>query len=63
MSIVKQAKFICFLEDDLAIPFDAIALALRQCSPMADFLPMSLWQNGLITLDQLAQIFDWLEAA
>jgi Protein of unknown function (DUF2949) len=63
MSAFKQAKFLCFLEDELAIPFDAIALALRQCAPMANLLPMSLWQNGLITLDQLAQIFYWLETA
>jgi hypothetical protein len=63
MSTTQQAKFLCFLEDELAIPFDAIALALRQCAPMANFLPMALWQNGLVTLDQLAQIFDWLEAA
>jgi hypothetical protein len=63
MSAIKQAKFISFLEDDLAIPLDAIALALRKCSPTPNFLPMTLWQYGLITLDQLAQIFDWLEAA
>jgi hypothetical protein len=32
--------------------------------PKQDYapLPMILWQYGLITLEQLAQIFDWLDA-
>jgi hypothetical protein len=26
-------------------------------------LPMILWQYGLVTLEQLDRIFDWLETA
>jgi Protein of unknown function (DUF2949) len=63
MSTSKQAQLIRFLETDLAIPRTAIALGLRQCAPINDFLPMTLWQHGLISLDQLAQIFDWMETA
>ncbi|MBW4677084.1 MAG: DUF2949 domain-containing protein [Desmonostoc geniculatum HA4340-LM1] len=50
-----------FLEKELAISGKAISLALRHCEQTPNFLAMTLWQYGLITLDQLAQIFDWLE--
>jgi hypothetical protein len=63
MSPLRQTQLIRFLEEDLAIPVAEIALALRHCATSPRFLPMTLWQYGLITLDQLAQIFDWLEAA
>jgi Protein of unknown function (DUF2949) len=63
MSTTRQDQLIQFLREDLAIPVAAIALGLKQCATMPNFLPMTLWQDGLITLDQLAQIFDWLEAA
>ncbi|MDZ8081599.1 MAG: DUF2949 domain-containing protein [Nostoc sp. SerVER01] len=52
-----------FLEKELAISGKAISLALRHCEQTPNFLAMTLWQYGLITLDQLAQIFDWLEEA
>jgi Protein of unknown function (DUF2949) len=55
-----QAKLIKFLREELAIPATAIALALRQPEQGTN-LPMVLWQYGLITLDQLNQIFDWME--
>lgn len=54
-----------FLQDELAIPADAIAMALRQnreSAPM-NFIPMILWQYGLVTLEQLDLIFEWLETA
>ena len=57
-----QAKLIKFLRDELAVPATAIALALRQPEQGTN-LPMVLWQYGLITLDQLNQIFDWMERA
>ena len=57
-----QAKLIKFLRDELAVPTTAIALALRQPEQGTN-LPMVLWQYGLITLDQLNQIFDWMETA
>ena len=55
-------KLIRWLQEELEIPGASIALALRQGEPSPTFLPMILWQYGLITLDQLDQIFDWLEA-
>lgn len=63
MSPAKQDRLIQFLRKDLAFPAAAIALALKKCAAMPNFLPMTLWQYGLISLEQLGQIFDWLEAA
>jgi hypothetical protein len=54
-------QLVHFLEEDLGISRKAISLALRHCEQTPNFLAMTLWQYGLITLDQLAQIFDWLE--
>ncbi|MBD2256030.1 DUF2949 domain-containing protein [Pseudanabaena sp. FACHB-2040] len=63
MSATKQRQLIDFLQGDLAIPADAIALALRQTEQAPSTMPMVLWQYGLVTLEQLNRIFDWLEAA
>lgn len=58
-----QTQLISFLEKDLDVPADSIAIALRQCQQTPCQLPMILWQYGLITIGQLEQIFDWLETA
>ncbi|MBN3949524.1 MAG: DUF2949 domain-containing protein [Nostoc sp.] len=54
-------QLVHFLEEELGISGGAISLALRDCEQTPNFLAMTLWQYGLVTLDQLAQIFDWLE--
>ncbi|WP_193195562.1 DUF2949 domain-containing protein [Nostoc sp. MG11] len=59
MEATKQ--LVHFLEEDLGISDRAISLALRHCEQTPNFLPITLWQYGLVTLDQLTQIFDWLE--
>lgn len=56
-------RLIRFLQDDLAIPSASIDLAVRQGEQTPNQLPMLLWQYGLVTLEQLDQIFDWLETA
>lgn len=67
MQPTQQQRLIEFLERDLAIPTSAIALGLRQqeqSTPLPDnLLPMVLWQYGLLTIEQLDQVFDWLETA
>jgi hypothetical protein len=67
MQPTPQQKLIDFLEKDLAIPTKAIAIGLRHqeaATPLPDnLLPMVLWQYGLITIDQLDQVFEWLETA
>lgn len=67
----NYAQFIRFLQEDLAISSSSIDLAERVCASFgmrnrdADPtpLPMVLWQYGLVTIQQLEQIFDWLETA
>jgi hypothetical protein len=63
MSPSKYTRFIRFLQEDLAISAASIAMATRQREQDPGPLPMILWQYGLITLEQLDQIYDWLESA
>ncbi|EKQ69215.1 Protein of unknown function (DUF2949) [Leptolyngbyaceae cyanobacterium JSC-12] len=57
------ARLIRFLQEDLAISASSIAIALRHSEQDPGPLPMILWQYGLITLEQLDRIYDWLENA
>jgi hypothetical protein len=63
MAPATYTRFIRFLQEDLAISASAIAVALRHREQDPGPLPMILWQYGLITLEQLDQIYDWLETA
>lgn len=56
-------QFIEFLQQDLSLSTEAIALAYRRQEPTLNQLPILLWNYGLITLQQLNKIFDWLETA
>lgn len=51
-----------FLRKRLEISEDSLTVALRQSQQLPHLLPMILWQYGLISLEQLEQIFDWWEA-
>jgi hypothetical protein len=57
----SDTQFIEFLQQKLSISVSEIAVALRRRELEHDPLPMVLWQYGLISIDQLAQIFDWLD--
>lgn len=59
---MRTQRLLQFLQTELAVPAEAIEVALRQQEP-PNLLPMVLWQYGLITLDQLNKVFDWLETA
>lgn len=61
MAAATYSRFMHFLQEDLAISADSLAVALRQREQDPGPLPMILWQYGLITLEQLDQIYDWLE--
>jgi hypothetical protein len=61
--VTYQTQLIHFLQEELAIPTEAINMALRQTDDRSNLLPVVLWQYGLITIEQLDQVFDWLEAA
>ncbi|MBL1177434.1 DUF2949 domain-containing protein [Pantanalinema sp. GBBB05] len=58
-----DARLIQFLQEELAIPAAAIAVAQRHQDITPNLLPIILWQYGLVTLDDLNRIFDWLETA
>jgi Protein of unknown function (DUF2949) len=60
MNAKHDPKLIEFLQQELSISPEAIALVLRQ-KPASAQLPIMLWQYGLITLQQLDKIFDWRE--
>lgn len=61
MDSLPNNLLIDFLVSELAIPRDSIALGLRQSETAPNLLPMVLWQYGLVTTEQLDQIFTWLE--
>ncbi|MBD2258333.1 DUF2949 domain-containing protein [Pseudanabaena sp. FACHB-2040] len=61
MTPSKQTRLIEFLRDTLAVPADALALGLRRAEQAPNLLPMILWQYGFVDLEQLNQIFDWME--
>ncbi len=61
MKSTKLTRLISFLQSELAIPANWIALAQKQCEQDQNLLLMILWQYGLVTLLQLEQVFDWLE--
>jgi Protein of unknown function (DUF2949) len=56
-------QFLQFLEEELKLSADSISIALRHPENEPALMPMILWQYGLITLDQLNKIFDWMEQA
>jgi Protein of unknown function (DUF2949) len=54
-------QLIDFLQQELSIAPEAIALVVRRHQPTISQLPIMLWQYGLITIQQLDKIFDWRE--
>lgn len=55
-----HGPLIQFLQRDLSVSDEAITLALKHPDREIAPLPMILWQYGLISIEQLNQIFDWL---
>jgi hypothetical protein len=54
---------ILFLQQDLGLSSEQITFALRQIQQAPHQLPMILWQYGMVNIQQLDRIFDWLETA
>lgn len=52
-----------FLRDELSISDAALNLAKRQQGVTTEQLPIILWQYGLVTLEELDRIFDWMATA
>ncbi len=56
-----ETQLIYFLQCEMDIPNAEIDMVLRRREFAEEPLPMLLWQYGLISLNQLEQIFNWLE--
>ncbi|HEY9876059.1 MAG TPA: DUF2949 domain-containing protein [Candidatus Obscuribacterales bacterium] len=63
MAPTRYSRLVRFLQEDLAISSSSMAIALRHLEHDPGPLPMILWQYGLVTLEQLDRIYDWLETA
>ena len=63
MATKNYAKFIRFLQEELALSADSISIALKHREQDPGPLPMILWRYGLVTLEELNRIYDWLETA
>jgi hypothetical protein len=58
---VTHSRLIQFLQEELAVSPNSLAIAERSARQERGPLPMVLWQYGLITLEELDRIYDWLE--
>ncbi len=56
-----HVKFIDFLEKEFALSTMDISVALRKHELDNSPLSMLLWQYGLVDIEQLERILDWLE--
>lgn len=61
MKLTIFERLIDFLRWELAIPEDSIAIAHKMGEQDPNRLPMILWQYGLLSLEQLDRVFDWME--
>ena len=54
------AKLINFLREELALDNDSLEVVQRSIEDNPAPVPMILWQYGLVTLEELDRIYDWL---
>lgn len=55
-----QINLIKFLQEEMGVSSESIAQAQTQLEDKT-LLAMILWQERIITLEQLEQVFNWLE--
>jgi hypothetical protein len=56
-----RSHLLHFLQHEMSIPAEAIAIARREEALFPNLLPIILWQYGVVNLEQLEQILDWLD--
>ncbi len=61
MSSTNYSLFVNFLQDELSLSRESIAMAERSVETDNSYLPMILWKYGLVTLEELDMIYDFLE--
>jgi Protein of unknown function (DUF2949) len=59
--VVNDPRFIEYLRLELDISETEIALANREQQPSVTELSIVLWNYGLIDLEKVGKIFDWIE--
>ncbi|NMG05595.1 DUF2949 domain-containing protein [Brasilonema sp. UFV-L1] len=57
----SDIRFLDFLQNEFALSTVDIAVALRKHELDNSPLAMLLWQYGLVDIEQLERILDWLE--
>jgi hypothetical protein len=57
---IPKSLLVHFLQDELHLPEDVIPRVLQLCK-QPNRLAIVLWQQRLVTLAQLDQVFCWLE--
>jgi hypothetical protein len=57
----RDIEFLKFLHNEFELSRADISVALRHREIDNGPLPMLLWQYGLVNLQQLERILDWLE--
>ncbi len=57
-----STEFSQFLQQEIALSGDDLAVVINNQRQPGDPIPMLLWQYGLISLNQLQIIWDWLDA-
>lgn len=63
MHATQLKKLIEFLTQDLGVSSASIKTALKSCQQQQGPLPVILWQYGLISLEQLNEVFRWSETS
>jgi len=61
MLLGRDPRLIRFLQEELAVSAASIEMAMRREDSGQGPLPMVLWRYGLISLEQLDQVFAWLD--
>ncbi|MDB9314361.1 DUF2949 domain-containing protein [Spirulina sp. CS-785/01] len=61
MSAQLSTRLLHFLQEELALPSESIQFVSRHHQLTVDSFPMILWQYGLVNLEQLDKILEWLE--
>ena len=62
MNSPRFIPLIEFLQRECHLSSEAIAIAFRHPLLTANQVPIALWQLGLISLEDVARVFDWLES-
>ncbi len=63
MPSASYTRLIEFLQAELGLSSASISMALKRSEQDPGPFHMILWRYGLITLEQLERIYEWMETA